>query len=98
MSADGNWNVVLKTPMGDRKISVSLQSAGDTLTGKSSGDQGSADIFDGKVSGNDVSWKISITNPFPLTLTFKGKIDGNNITGEADTGMMGAFPFSGARA
>jgi len=22
MSADGNWNVVLKTPMGDRKISV----------------------------------------------------------------------------
>ena len=80
------------------RSTLALQSSGDTLTGKQAGDQGSTDIFEGKVSGNDVSWKISITNPFALTLTFKGKVDGNNISGTADTSMMGAFPFAGTRA
>ena len=98
MSADGNWNLLLKTPMGDRKATLSLKASGDTLTGKQGGDQGSTDIFEGKVAGNDVSWKISIQQPFALTLTFKGKVDGDKIAGSADTGMMGAFPFEGTRA
>jgi hypothetical protein len=45
-----------------------------------------------------VSWKISIQQPFALTLTFKGKVDGDKIAGSADTGMMGSFPFEGSRA
>jgi hypothetical protein len=98
MSADGNWKILMKTPMGDRTASLALKATGDTLTGKQSGEQGSTDIFEGKVSGNDVSWKISITNPFSLTLTFSGKIDGNKIAGSVDTGGMGSFPFDGARA
>ena len=98
MSVDGSWNLVMKTPMGDRKASLTLKAAGDNLTGKQGGDQGTTDIFDGKVSGNEVSWKISITNPFALTLTFKGKVDGDKIAGSADTGMMGAFPLDGVRA
>jgi hypothetical protein len=98
MSADGNWNILLKTPMGDRKATLSLKAAGDTLTGKQGGDQGSVDIFEGKVAGNDLSWKISIQQPFALTLTFKAKVDGDKISGSADTGMMGSFPFDGTRA
>jgi hypothetical protein len=98
MSADGNWNILLKTPMGDRKAMLSLKDAGGTLTGQFSGDQGSTDIFEGKVTGDDLTWKISIQQPFALTLTFKAKADGDKITGSADTGMMGSFPFDGTRA
>jgi len=97
MSADGNWNLLLKTPMGDRKGTLNLTTSGDTLTGKQGGDQGTTDIFEGKVVGNEVSWKVSVTNPFALTLTFKGKVDGNKLSGSADTGMMGSFPFEGTR-
>ena len=50
------------------------------------------------MNGNDVSWKVSITNPMPLTLTFSGTVEGNNLTGSADTGMFGSFPFQGTRA
>jgi len=50
------------------------------------------------VNGNDVSWKVSITNPMPLTLTFSGSVDGNSMNGTADTGMFGSFPFEGTRA
>jgi len=50
------------------------------------------------VNGNDVSWKISITNPMPLTLEFTGKVDGDAISGEMGIGPMGSFPFTGSRA
>jgi hypothetical protein len=50
------------------------------------------------VSGDSVSWKVSITNPMPLTLTFNGTVDGNALNGTADTGMFGSFPFQGTRA
>ena len=49
------------------------------------------------MSGNDVSWKVSITNPMPLTLTFNGTVDGDKLSGTADTGMFGSFPFEGTR-
>ena len=98
MAVDGSWNLSMQTPMGERKATLVASAQGGKLTGKQSGDGASTEIFDGSVNGNDVSWKISITNPMPLTLTFSGTVDGNNMTGSADTGMFGSFPFQGTRA
>jgi hypothetical protein len=50
------------------------------------------------VSGDDVAWKVSITNPMPLTLNFTGKVSGDSISGEMGIGPMGSFPFTGTRA
>ncbi len=36
MSAAGTWNLVMQTPIGERKVTLTLQSAGGTLTGKMS--------------------------------------------------------------
>jgi hypothetical protein len=97
MSADGSWNMLLKTPMGDRKATMSLKASGDTLTGRQGSELGSADIFEGKVSGNDLSWKITTDNPLVLTLTFTAKVDGDKMSGMADAGTMGSFPFDATR-
>ena len=98
MSVDGNWNITMSTPMGDRQATLSLQSSGGTLTGTQAADGDSGEIFDGTVNGNDVAWKLSITNPMPLTLAFTGKVDGDNMSGEMGIGPMGSFPFKGSRA
>ena len=98
MAVDGNWNLVMTTPMGERKASLSVKSAGGTLTGTQGAEGNSTEIFEGTVSGDDVAWKVSITNPMPLTLTFNGTVDGNSLNGTADTGMFGSFPFEGTRA
>jgi hypothetical protein len=98
MAVDGNWNITLSTPMGERKTTLSLTSAGNTLTGTQGADGNSGEIFDGTVNGDDVAWKISITNPMPLTLAFSGKVSGDSISGEAGIGPMGSFPFTGSRA
>ena len=98
MAVDGNWNIVLSTPMGDRNTTLTLKSSGGTLTGTQGAEGESTEIFDGTVNGDDVAWKVSITNPMPLTLAFTGKVSGDSISGEAGLGPMGSFPFTGARA
>jgi hypothetical protein len=98
MAVDGNWNIIMNTPMGDRETTLTLKSAGGTLTGTQAAEGNSAEIFDGSNNGDDVSWKISIDKPMPLTLEFTGKVSGDNIAGDVGIGPMGSFPFSGTRA
>ena len=98
MAVDGNWNIIMSTPMGDRNTTLSLKTAGGTLTGTQEAEGNSIDIFDGKANGDEVAWKVSITNPMPLTLEFTGKVSGNSISGEMGIGPMGSFPFQGTRA
>jgi len=98
MSADGTWNLTMQTPMGERRSTLTLATSGGSLTGSQEADGNTTDITDGSVSGNDVSWKVAITNPMPLTLTFSGSVNGNTLNGTADTGMFGSFPFEGTRA
>ena len=87
MAVDGNWNIVMSTPMGER-----------TLTGTQGADGNSAEIFDGTANGDAVAWKLSISNPMPLTLEFSGKVSGDSMSGEMGIGPMGSFPFTGTRA
>jgi hypothetical protein len=98
MAADGTWNLTMQTPMGERRSTLTLSTAGGSLTGKQEAEGNTTDIAEGSVNGNDLSWKVSITNPMPLTLTFNGTVDGNSLNGTADTGMFGSFPFEGTRA
>ncbi len=98
MSVDGNWNLTMSTPMGERNATLSLKSAGSTLTGTQSAEGNTGEIQDGTVNGDSVAWKISITNPMPLTLAFTGKVSGDTMSGDMGIGMMGSFSFSGTRA
>ena len=98
MAVDGTWNMTMSTPMGERKATLELKSEGGTLTGTQGDETGSAAIFDGTVSVDDVAWKLSITNPMPLTLAFTGKVSGDSMSGEMGIGPMGSFPFKAARA
>ena len=98
MAVDGNWNLTMSTPMGDRNATLSLKNSGGKLTGTQGADGNSTEIFDGSANGDDVAWKVSITNPMPLTLEFTGKVSGDSISGEMGIGPMGSFPFRGSRA
>src|SRR5258707_13506590 len=98
MAVDGNWNVTMSTPMGERNATLTLKNAGSVLTGTQSADGNSTEISDGTANGDDVAWKVSITNPMPLTLAFTGKVSGDSMSGEKGIGPMGNFPFTGTRA
>ena len=54
-AVDGDWEVTVKSPMGDQKSVLTINSNGDSFTGKMQGSLGSMDIANGSVSGNTLS-------------------------------------------
>jgi hypothetical protein len=97
MSADGTWNITVETPMGSQSSTLELATDGGSLTGTQSGNGESGPIYDGSVEGDNVTWKVDITRPMSLTVTFKGRVDGDAISGNANAGMFPPAPFSGSR-
>ena len=98
MTADGNWNLVVSTPMGERRGSLSLKIEGSTVKGSQMADGNSTEIFDGTVNGDEISWKVSISDPMPMTLEFTGTVDGDEIAGTVKLGEFGNSSFSGNRS
>jgi hypothetical protein len=97
MSADGTWKLSMQTPLGERKATLALKEAGGTLTGKMTSEEGnSTDLYEGKVSGNGLSWKADIKSPMPLTLSFTGTVDADKISGNVSA-AVGSWPFTGVR-
>jgi hypothetical protein len=94
---DGSWDCTVKSPLGDQKMTIQVQSAGSTFTGTASGAMGSADLS-GSVSGNTISWKQQITVPMPMTLDCEATAEGDTLTGNVGAGAFGSFPLSGTRA
>jgi hypothetical protein len=98
MSAEGNWNLVIATPMGERQATLSIKVEGAVLKGSQAAEGNSVEIFDGSVDGDTLVWKVSITNPMPMTLEFSGTVRGDSIGGTVVFGAFGSSSFSGTRA
>lgn len=97
MTADGNWNLVVHTPMGPREVALEIVTDGAAFTGKGKGVMGEADIA-GKVEGDTLIWTTDITTPLPLKLNFAVAFTGNEASGKVKLGMLGDANVTGARA
>lgn len=95
MAVAGKYEIVVQSPMGPQPSTLEINADG---TGTQSAQGRSQPISNGKVDGDNVSWSNSITTPFPMTLEFAGKVDGDAISGNVKAGAFGSFPFSGKRA
>ena len=98
MSVAGSYDCVVKSPMGDQKSTLTVNIDGDSWSGTNSGAQGSLDIYEGKVDGNTITWKMDMKVPMPMTLEGTATVDGDTITGSVKAGMFGSMPMSGTRA
>jgi hypothetical protein len=63
-----------------------VKTEGTTLKGSQAANGNSTEIFDGTVNGNEISRKVSITDPMPMTLEFNGTIKGDDVTGSVVLG------------
>lgn len=99
MSATGNWNLTIKTPMGEQKIHAQLVQEGETLTGTmQDANQPATAIKEGSVKGDQLTWKYDAKKPFPMTVTFALQLKGDSLTGTGKPGMFPPTPVSGTRA
>jgi hypothetical protein len=93
----GKWNIVLKTPMGEKSGVLELQHEDGRLTGSLSDGEHYAAISDGKVDGNKLSWSAKITKPMRLTFKFTAVVAHDRISGDARH-LLGSATFTGTRA
>ena len=98
MSADGTWNMSMKTPMGEQQGTRTRATDAGTLTGTMAGPQGALEIEDGTVDGDSLAWTVNMTSPMPIKVEATAPVDGDAIPGEAKLGAFGTAPFSGTRA
>ena len=96
-NADGVWETVTNTPMGQQKATMTLATDGGVLTGTLAGAQGTISIKDGAVDGDKLSWKADIESPMPMTLSFTATVDGDAISGNVALGAFGNASFEGKR-
>ena len=65
MSAAGTWNLVMQTPIGERKSTLTLQEAGGALTGKMAAEGGTVDIYEGKLDESQMAAWVRQASKLP---------------------------------
>jgi hypothetical protein len=97
MSADGSWTCTINSPMGAQQATMTLVTDGSSLSGKMEGAQGTQEFDDGTADGNNLTWKIEMTSPMPMTLEVSAAVDGDTICGNVILGAFGDATFTGTR-
>ncbi|MBA4179085.1 MAG: hypothetical protein C0506_00710 [Anaerolinea sp.] len=98
MAIDGNWKVVMQSPMGARDATAEFASAGGALSGAFGGAAGAVPLS-GSVDGNKVNWAATVNGPMgQMELKFDGTVDGDALSGTVAFGAFGSGSFTGTRA
>lgn len=92
--ASGSWSIEVATDQGPIAFTLNLQQQGEVVTGSLTSHVGNGDIADGKIAGNQLSFRVSVQG---VEASFSGTIQGDAIRGTMTAGQMGTFECKGAR-
>lgn len=94
----GSYDCVTKTPLGEQKgVLTIVPDGGDGFTGNITGDLGTMEIGDGRISGNTLRWQMKMTSPMPMDLDCSATVEGDTIAGTVKAGMFGEMELKGVR-
>ena len=96
-NVDGQWDAVVKSPMGEQRSTFTVQSSGNSFTGNMAGQMGALQVENGRVDGDRLQWNMQLTVPFPMTLECHATVSGDQMTGEVKAGAFGSSPLSATR-
>jgi hypothetical protein len=87
VNVSGRWNVVTKTPRGERTAEMTFQQEGEKLTVTSKNRRGEEVKSSGTVKGTEISWTTTFqTQQGEMTVKHTGKVEGDTMTGTIDMG------------
>lgn len=78
---DGKWTGSIDTPNGAVQIDYTFKAEGDTLTGSQSAPDGTQiPIKDGKITGNKVSFSLTVDfGAGPTTFNYTGEVSATDL-------------------
>ncbi|CAN5848238.1 amidohydrolase family protein [soil metagenome] len=94
----GSWDVTVNNPQGANRGTLTVTQNGAVLDGRMVTELGTVEITDGQVTGNNVTWAVTLPIAGQTTtIVFQGQVQGDRITGTADLGAQGSMTFSAER-
>ena len=97
MSATGQWNVTINSPMGAQQDTLDIAVDGDTLTGTMVGPQGTLALEENEADGA-LSLGGERHLPHAHQARIHAEVNGDEISGTVKLGAFGNATFSGSRA
>jgi hypothetical protein len=90
----GVWAVIFETPMGERTYMTSFVQDKEVLQVVMKSPQGTEMKTTGKIKGNELEWTVVLSGPMgEIALAFKGKVEGEMMTGTVQMGEAGEAAF-----
>lgn len=97
MSVSGTYEITVQTPLGKQTGSLTLTVEESSLTGTLVNSNGSFDLTDGRVHGNEVQFTTKIKTPMgKLKAQISGKVEGDTFKGTANL-PLGSAEIEGIR-
>lgn len=76
----GQWTATFNTQVGEQHYTFTFKVDGEKLTGTAKSDNGTSEIQNGTVKGDDVSFVENLNyQGQQLTITYTGKVSGDEI-------------------
>jgi hypothetical protein len=75
-AVDGRWEGTVSGPNGDFALVFNFKADGEKLTGTVAGPGGEIPISDGKIKGDDLTFKVQVGDD---VITHEGKLEGETI-------------------
>lgn len=95
VNVTGTWDLTSQSPRGERTSPVVFEQTGESLKVTMAGFRGDEVTGSGTVKGQDIEWTITRTTPRgDMTIVYKGKVEGDTMSGEAQMGDFGAMPWT----
>jgi hypothetical protein len=99
---EGSWDLTMTTPIGERKSTMTITSAGETFTvsfAMPSGAEPAQDtVADIRIEGGHFAFKRTVgIDQGQIELNYAGTVEGNALTGKVRS-QFGEFELKGNRA
>ena len=91
----GEWDMTISSPRGERTSVMTIEQDGDKITVTMEGFRGDEMVGEGTISGENIEWTVTMETPRgEFSITYKGTVSGDTMSGEAQMGDRGSMEWS----
>jgi len=98
VNVTGDWEFTVDNPRGEMTSDVKFVQDGEKLVVTMKGPRGNEITGQGTVKGNEIEWSVTRSTPRgEMKVTYKGKVEGDTMTGEVQMGRFGSSEWRAIR-
>ncbi len=91
VDVSGDWEITSEGRQGTRTQDARIEQDGEKITVTMQGFRGNEMTGEGTIKGNEIEWSFNFsTQRGDMTITYKGKVEGDTMSGTVQMGNFGS--------